>query len=318
MRKIIVAIGICLVGLAFGFATFKYGQSQTTTGGATGPIGQLGQAAPLALLQPPVAPQTIIPAVGTKDDKEASSQVVDLLTGRSASQATDISSKTNGIETVPGKIAIPSTKRFQIVVAIAAGEIKWLVFNSNKKQPVQWLPLPGTSCIQVFPNYEMDDEITVYAYSATAAGRPTDTVKCTITVSKGDVVTTPPDGDVSNEPTPKPPITPPADGPFYFTIISDKGLVASNPALASIINSGDLRAGIENRGCGFWVYDQVTDVDKIKEKSFDDTIRKVGKIPLYIIQNSQAEIVDSGPVPTTMISILAKLDKVLPKALRLK
>lgn len=231
---------------------------------------------------------------------------------KAASQATAIPNKAAGIELVPEKESIPSTKRFQIVTAKADGKVKWLVFNRSK-DPIEWLELPGTKSIQVFPNYGQDDVITVYAYTGGADG-PSDPVKSVITVGKEEKKA-PPKGDVDNPGDKDPPKEkePPKKAAFlHMTIITDVELTKANPPLAALIASADLKSGIENRGHKMWIMDQKKDVERIKSSGFDDYIRKIARLPIYIIQDDQGAVVDSGLMPATLVAALQKLDAIIP------
>jgi len=231
-------------------------------------------------------------------------------TSKLAFQALAIESRVPGIEITPATINIISTKRFQIVTVKSDGDVKWMVFNKGK-EPVEWLQLPGTKSIQVFPTYGADDEITVYAYTA-VAGKPTDPVKAVIMVSKKEDKKTP-DGPVENPNDKKPTPKVGDKTTLHLTIITDEALAKSNPPLATLIANKDLKAGVEGRGHKLWVMDQKKDIDKIKERGFDDYLRKIAKVPLFIIQDSSGAVVDSGALPTTLVSILQKLDTIVPQ-----
>lgn len=226
----------------------------------------------------------------------------DSLTSRRAFQAVSLGNKNESLEITPAEITIPSTKRFQIVTVRADTAIEWMVFN-KAKEPVEWLPLPGTKSIQVFPNYDTDDEINVYANTAKDSV-PSRHVQCTIIVTRKTKV---PDD------APGIPEKPPAAGSaLHFTIITDRDLPKTNRILAGIVASPDLRAGVENRGHSFWVLDQKEDVAEIKEKKLDAIVSKVGKVPLYIVQDASGVEIASGPLPNTMLSILDVLDRAAP------
>lgn len=264
---------------------------------------------------PPTAPDEQ-PKVKDEVKKSISVPVEAPITSKLAFQALTISNKIPGIEVIPDKITIPSTKRFQIVTALADGKVKWMVFNKGK-EPVEWLQLPGTKSIQVFPNYGVDDEITVYAYTA-VDGDPTDQVRSVIIVGK-DAGGQIPNGDAGSPGDPQTPDNPqaPISKLLHLTIITDAQLAKTNPPLATLIASSDLRAGTENRGHKLWIMDQRTDADRIKERGFDTILRKVGKVPLYIIQDTSGAVIDSGLLPTTLVSILQKLDDIVPAPARL-
>ena len=258
-------------------------------------------------------PKRLIPAPQPKDvdgppPMREVSQPEDGPTTKLAFQATPTPSKSDGIELVPATVTIQSSKRFQLVTAKTEGKVKWMIFNQGK-EPVEWLPLPGTKSIQVFPNYGVDDVITVYAYSA-IGNEPTDPVKSVITVGRETKKPTPTGGEVENKDDPKADLT---DTTFHLTIITDANLKSTNKILDELVNSSDLKAGVENRGHKIWIFDQTADVKKIKDRGFDEYIRKINRVPLYVIQNGSGTVVDSGPLPTTLVSVIQKLDAAAPR-----
>ncbi len=260
----------------------------------------------------PPKPKRLIPAPQPKDvdgppPMREVSQPEDGPTTKLAFQALATPSKSDGIELLPATVNIQSSKRFQLVTAKTEGKVKWMVFNQGK-EPVEWLPLPGTKSIQVFPNYGVDDIITVYAYSA-IGNEPTDPVKSVITVGRETKKPTPTGGEVENDPK----ADPMAPDTFHLTIITDANLKSTNKILDELVNSADLRAGVENRGHKIWIFDQTADVQKIKARGFDEYVRKINRVPLYVIQNGSGTVVDSGPLPSTLVSVIQKLDAVTPR-----
>lgn len=264
---------------------------------------------------PKQPPKRLIPAPQPKDvdgppmPPAQPAQAEDGPSTKLAFQALLTPSKSDGIELVPATVTIQSSKRFQIVTAKTEGKVKWMIFNQGK-EPVEWLQLPGTKSIQVFPNYGVDDVITVYAYSA-IGNEPTDPVKSVITVGRETKKPLPTSGEVENKDDPK--VDPVVGDTFHLTIITDGNLKTTNKILDDLVNSVDLKAGVQNRGHKIWIFDQTADVQKIKDRGFDEYVRKINRIPLYVIQNGSGTVVDSGPLPTTLVSVIQKLDAVTPR-----
>lgn len=248
-----------------------------------------------------VKPKRLLPPTEVEDDAKQIDPSVPI--SKLAIQASALSNKTAGLEVVPDKITIPSTKRFQIVTAKASGKVKWMVFN-KANEPVEWLEIPGTKSIQVFPNYGKDDVITVYVYTA-VDGAPSDPVKSTIVVGKEETKKAP-TGDVDNDKDKKGDKK--IDGQLHFTIITDADLAKANAPLDTLINGKDLRAGVENRGHKLWIMDQKKDAERIKDAKLDDYLRKVGKVPMYVIQDAEGTVLDSAQLPLTIVTIVGKLD----------
>lgn len=240
---------------------------------------------------------------------------------RQALQTVTLPSKNNLIELFPDKVSVKSTVRFIQVSAKSEGKVKWYAFNTGRRG-IEFTEVPNTKTIQVFPNYDTDDVITIYAYTSSQDGTPSSMVSSVITVTRKsleDDLEKPDDqssGSTNKEP-PKTPTTPPVKDQTqtksnvvaHFTIITDDALKTANPAFNDIVNSPDLKSGIEARGSKLWIYEQNKDADQIKKGGFDQYIKLASKIPMYVIQNSDAEVLDSGPLPNSLVSILNTVDK---------
>jgi hypothetical protein len=216
------------------------------------------------------------------------------------------SHKVEGLELLPSESTIPSTKRFIIISAKAAGKVKWFVTNVSQQQPVEWLEIPNTKSVMVFPTYDSDDKISVYAYTV-VGNEPSELAKANIVVVRRTAPIPIPTPDPPH-PGPKPPL--PAGAKLHLTIITDSNLQKANPALAGIIDSKTLVEKITARGHKKWILDQNIDQEIIKNKGFDEFIRKIGKVPIYIIQDNNGTERDHGALPTSVDGIIAALDKI--------
>lgn len=256
------------------------------------------------LAQIPVKPPPRSPdQPKSSDDKTLTDRVP---TGMASLAVTATSHKVDGLELLPSENTIPSTKRFVVISAKAAGKVKWFVTNTTQQQPVEWLEIPNTKSVMVFPTYDSDDKISVYAYTV-INGEPSELARANIAVVRRTAPIPIPTPDPP-QPRPKPPLPPGAK--LHLTIISDAGLQKANPQLAAIIDSKILNDKIQVRGHKKWVLDQNVDQEIIKNKDFDEYVRKIGKVPIYIIQDNNGVERDHGALPTSVDGIVAALDRI--------
>lgn len=227
------------------------------------------------------------------------------LTGKSLKFST-IPSKTLGLELTPAEITVPSSKKFTLVIAKCEGEVRWFVTNTAKK-PVEWLELPSSKTILVFPNYDLDDTINVYAYTAKDS-KPSAPVRAVIKVVRK---LSPLDPDpVKPKPKPPGPELPPGSQ-LHFTIITDNALSKTNADLAKLIASKELADTFDKRGHKLWLMEQNKDAKAIKDREFHPYLLKVGKVPMFIIQDSKGNVLEFGRLPLTAEAIIAEADKVV-------
>lgn len=241
--------------------------------------------------------QTAGPPRAVGDDK--------VPTGMMSLAAVSTNSKVDGLELTPAETTIPSTKRFIIISAKAASKVKWFVTNTSSQQPVEWLEIPNTKSVMVFPNYDSDDKVSIYAYTV-INGEPSDLAKASIIVVKR----TAPIPIPMPEPSPPGPKPLPAGAKLHLTIISDTALQKANPNLASVIDSKVLNDKINARKHNKWVLDQNTDQDIIKAKGFDEFLKKVNKVPIFIVQDDSGKVLEFGALPTSVDNLITILDRI--------
>jgi hypothetical protein len=220
---------------------------------------------------------------------------------------TRLAATTKGLELAPATQTVPPSKRVVVVSVKASVPVGWFVTNDPKNPPVEWFELPGQPFVLVFPN-NVDEVISVHAF-ATVDDKPI-MVRASVRVSKEAPTT--PQTKVDEEPTtPTPPrpdeIKPlPPGSRLHVTVIMDKN--ARNDK--TIIT--DLATVLKSRNHWAWTLYNVDDDAIIRTKGFDAYMSKIGKLPIYIIQDEKGLVLDFRPLPGTAADVLAVVDKYAP------
>lgn len=212
----------------------------------------------------------------------------------------DFPAKADGIELIaPDAAALASAPRVIQITAKCDGTVQWLVINSAT-QPVAWMEVPNTKMILIFPNdSELTDRITIVA-SAHAKEVRTPMVSLALDMKPS-----------KKAPLPMPvPEQKTAAGPLHVTIITDAAVAKASPMMAAVVESRDLQQQLMQRGHQRWLMDQTRDADEIKAKKFDQYLRELKKVPIYIIQDESGAVLSYALMPTTVQELLNAVDAI--------
>lgn len=205
-----------------------------------------------------------------------------------------IESTVEGVTVKPGNMVAKEGQKFVLVIAETSQEhIKWIVYNENKKLKVAYLKIPGINAVQVFPDYSSNDVIKVGVYTS-IGGKPTDIAWSTINVESSN-------RSSPTEITKKSSIDQSSvkKQQLNISVITDKQLESVNKQLADNVSITKLEKALPTHK--IWMFDQVNDKEQIISRpGFVDEMSRVGKVPMYIIQDMDGYVLESGVFPSSL------------------
>ena len=212
-----------------------------------------------------------------------------------------VPNKVEGLE-LPEPISVDPNEGFMVVQAKAKGQVKWFVIGNSKIKFVS--DDVSNSLIVSVPQSGV---INVFAI-ALNDGKLTDFARTDITIKGTDPVKPDPIKPDPVKPTPVDPTdVVPEKVPegLHVTFLMDYN--QSNPDIAAVLNSKEVRDIITNTKSYYKVYDINSKI--VKDKNMDTLLKKTGNT-LFVVQKSDGTVLYYSAIPKTDAEVVKVLNKI--------
>ena len=215
-----------------------------------------------------------------------------------------VPNKVDGLE-LPEPLTVDPNEGFMLIQAKAKGTVKWFVIGNNK---VKFVANEATNSLIV--SVPQSGVVNVFAI-ALNDGKLTDFARTDISIQGS----TP----VKPDPVkPNPPVNP--EDPsntvlervpegLHVTFIMDYN--QSNPEIAAVLNSKEIRDVIDSTKSYFKVYDINSKI--VKEKNMDGLLKRTGSLPpytLFVVQKKDGTVLYYSAIPKTDAEVVKVLNKI--------